>query len=84
MEAGGYPGAAIGAAVQCVFAPYDIPNARIDGYDVVLGMLHSLSIKDKYHHSIFREFGLVIVDDVHNVATKHFVNCLQHTFFHKP
>jgi len=28
--------AAVGAAVQCVFAPYDIANTRIDGYDIVV------------------------------------------------
>ena len=36
LEAGGFPGAAVGAAVQCIFAPYDIPNTRIDGYDIVV------------------------------------------------
>ena len=36
MEAGAYPGSAIGAAAQCVFAAYDLENALIDGYDVVV------------------------------------------------
>lgn len=36
LEAGGYPGAAVDPAAQCVFAPYDILNTRIDGYDVVV------------------------------------------------
>ena len=45
LEAGGYPGAAIGAAVQCVFAPYDIPNARIDGYDVVVNKPRSFAYR---------------------------------------
>jgi xanthine dehydrogenase molybdenum-binding subunit len=36
FEAGAYPGSPIGAAAQCVFACYDIPNGRIDGYDVVV------------------------------------------------
>ena len=35
-EAGAYPGAPVDAACQCVFAPYDIPNVLIDGYDVVV------------------------------------------------
>ena len=39
-EAGGFPGAAVGAAVQCIFAPYDIPNTRIDGYDIVVNKLN--------------------------------------------
>ena len=36
LEAGAYPGSAVGAAEQCVFACYDIPNTRIDSYDVVV------------------------------------------------
>jgi xanthine dehydrogenase molybdenum-binding subunit len=36
FEAGAYPGSAVGAAARCMTAAYDIPNARIDGYDVVL------------------------------------------------
>lgn len=35
-EAGAYPGSAIGAGGICVHACYDIPNSRIDGYDVVV------------------------------------------------
>ncbi len=36
LEAGAYPGAAVGPAAMCVFACYDIPNTRIDGWDVVV------------------------------------------------
>jgi xanthine dehydrogenase molybdenum-binding subunit len=36
MEAGAYPGSSVGAAAICIFAPYDVPNGQIDGYDVVL------------------------------------------------
>jgi xanthine dehydrogenase molybdenum-binding subunit len=35
-EAGAYPGSFIGSAVGTIFAAYDIPHGRIDGYDVVL------------------------------------------------
>jgi CO/xanthine dehydrogenase Mo-binding subunit len=35
-EAGAYPGSPIGAGAMCIFACYDIPNGRIDGYDVVV------------------------------------------------
>jgi len=35
-EAGAFPGSPVGAGAMCVFAPYDIPNAVIDGYDVVV------------------------------------------------
>ena len=35
-EAGAYPGAPVGAGAQCMFAPYNIPNGHIEGYDVVV------------------------------------------------
>lgn len=35
-EAGGYPGSPIGAGAMCLFACYNVPNGRIDGYDVVV------------------------------------------------
>ena len=35
-EAGAYPGSPIGAGAQCMFAPYNIPNAKVDGFDVVV------------------------------------------------
>jgi len=35
-EAGAYPGSPIGAGAMCVFACYDVPNGKIDGYDVVV------------------------------------------------
>ena len=35
-EAGAFPGSAVSAACQCIFAPYDIPNAYIEGFDVVV------------------------------------------------
>jgi CO/xanthine dehydrogenase Mo-binding subunit len=36
FEAGAYPGSPVGAAAMCVFACYDVPNGRIDGFDVVV------------------------------------------------
>lgn len=33
-EAGAYPGSPIGAGAMCVFACYNIPNGKIDGFDV--------------------------------------------------
>ncbi|QDT41377.1 4-hydroxybenzoyl-CoA reductase subunit alpha [Gimesia alba] len=33
-EAGGYPGSPIGAGAMCVFSCYDIPNGRVEGFDV--------------------------------------------------
>ena len=36
FEAGSFPGSPVGPGCLCIFAPYDIPNARVEGYDVVL------------------------------------------------
>lgn len=36
FEAGGYPGAAVGAAAMCIYSPYNIPNTLIDGWDIVV------------------------------------------------
>lgn len=36
FEAGANPGAFIGPAAMCVYAPYEIPNTRIDGWDVLV------------------------------------------------
>ena len=35
-DAGAYPAGIIGPGCMCVFSCYDLPNARVDGYDVVL------------------------------------------------
>jgi xanthine dehydrogenase molybdenum-binding subunit len=35
-EAGAFPGSPVGAGAQCVFAAYDTPNGKVDGYDVVV------------------------------------------------
>ncbi len=34
-DAGAFPGGMIGPGCMCVFSCYEIPNARVDGYDVV-------------------------------------------------
>ena len=37
FEAGAYPGTnPLDAGLMCIFGPYDIPNALLDGYDVVV------------------------------------------------
>jgi xanthine dehydrogenase molybdenum-binding subunit len=36
FEAGAYPGSPVGAAAFCVFSPYKVENAQVDGYDVVV------------------------------------------------
>ncbi len=33
-EAGAYPGSPVNPGCMCIFACYDIPNARVDGFDV--------------------------------------------------
>ena len=47
----------------------------IEGKDIVLGMLHSISMKD-YDPSIFSSFGTVVVDEVHHIAARVFSNAL--------
>ena len=37
-EAGAYPGSPLGGGMNGIFAPYDIPNVKIDGYDVVVNL----------------------------------------------
>ena len=36
FEAGAYPGSPVGAAAFCIFSPYNVANAAVDGYDVVV------------------------------------------------
>lgn len=47
----------------------------VEGKDIVLGMLQSLSMKD-YPQEMFAEFGLTIVDEVHHIAAEVFVRSL--------
>ncbi|MEM7100254.1 MAG: xanthine dehydrogenase family protein molybdopterin-binding subunit [Pseudomonadota bacterium] len=35
-EAGAYPGSPLGAGAMCIFAPYDVENIRIEGFEVVV------------------------------------------------
>jgi superfamily II DNA or RNA helicase len=61
------------------------PNAKIgkiqgqvidiDGKDIVLGMLQSLSMKD-YPSSLFDSFGLTVIDEVHHISSEVFSNAL--------
>lgn len=36
FEAGAFPGSPMVAGIQCIFAPYDFPNAYLEGFDVVV------------------------------------------------
>ena len=35
-EAGAYPGSPVNAGAACALAPYNLDNARVDGYDIVV------------------------------------------------
>ena len=35
-EAGGFKGSSMAPGAMCVFAPYDVPNFLIQGYDVLV------------------------------------------------
>src|SRR5690606_12403317 len=35
-EAGGFPGSPVGGGMNTAFAMYDIPNVRIDGYEILV------------------------------------------------
>lgn len=62
-----------------------IPDAKIgtiqgqvidvDGKDIVIGMLQSLSMKE-YPKSMFDSFGFTIIDEVHHIAAEVFVRSL--------
>jgi superfamily II DNA or RNA helicase len=47
----------------------------IEGKDIVIGMLQSLSMKE-YHEDQFKSFGLTIVDEVHHISSEVFCRSL--------
>lgn len=47
----------------------------IDNKDIVIGMLQSISMKD-YDKEIFKDFGLLIVDECHHISSKIFSKAL--------
>jgi len=59
------------------------PKVETKGKDIVIGMLQSLSMKD-YDPKIFKQFGLIIYDECHQVPSKVFsrvlkkINCRRH------
>ena len=50
-------------------------NIDIEGKDIVIAMLQSLSMKD-YEEHLFIDFGLVIVDECHHIAAEIFSKAL--------
>lgn len=63
-----------------------LPDARVgriqgevvdvEGKDIVIGMLQSLSMKE-YHEDTFASFGLLVCDEVHHLSAEVFVRALQ-------
>lgn len=69
FDAGGFPGSVVGAGCKCVFAPYNMPNAKVVGYDVVVnkpkthayrapGATHAEFASETVVDEICRELGL--------------------------
>lgn len=52
----------------------------IDNKDIVIGMIQSISMKE-YDEKIFDQFGFVIVDECHHIASKVFSRALYKTGF---
>lgn len=50
-------------------------NVQVNGYDIVLASLQSLSMRE-YDPQIFKQFGLVIVDECHHIGAEVFSRCL--------
>lgn len=63
-----------------------LPDAKIghiqqskmdsEGCDIVLGMLQSIAFKDDYPESLFRGFGLIIIDEVHHISAEYYSRTL--------
>ena len=51
------------------------PKIDVEGKDIVLAMLQSLSVKD-YPAEIFNEFGFSVVDECHHIAAEVFSRAL--------
>ena len=51
------------------------PTIDIDGKDIVIAMLQSISMKD-YDTSVFEDFGFTIVDECHHIAAEVFSRSL--------
>jgi len=51
------------------------PTIDIEGKDIVIGMLQSLSMKE-YSPAVFESFGFLVVDEVHHISSEVFSNSL--------
>lgn len=45
FEAGAIPGSPVAGAANCMYTPYDIPNARVEGIDVIVNKPKTLSYR---------------------------------------
>lgn len=50
-------------------------NVQVDGCDIVIGMMQSIS-KREYDPETFNEFGFVVIDEVHRSSSASFLNAL--------
>lgn len=48
------------------------PRFEIESYDVVIGMLQTISIRENITCSSLKKFGMCIIDEVHNVSSEVF------------
>lgn len=53
------------------------PTVDIEGKDIVIGMLQSISLKDDYSDDVFDDFGLIISDEVHHLGAEKFSKIFQ-------
>ena len=54
------------------------PKIFVDGYDIVIGMLQSISMKE-YDDDVFSSFGFVIYDECHHLGAETFSRALLKT-----
>lgn len=53
------------------------PIVDIEGKDIVIGMLQSISLKNDYNDDVFDDFGLIISDEVHHLGAEKFSKIFQ-------
>ena len=61
--------------IGCKVGQIQQDKVEIDGCDIVIGMLQSIS-KDKYTSKLFTNFGLVIFDEAHHAPSRYFSRAL--------
>ena len=53
-------------------------KVSVYGKKVVLGMIHSLALENRYDPELFKEFKMVVIDEVHRAAADILSNALCH------